>query len=80
MEFLTFICILAVVLIAFKLLGSVMRAGIFLISIPLQIILGIAVTILIVALIPVTLISTLVAVFLLPFLVVGFGIYLLARR
>ena len=89
MDFLSFLIIVAVVLIAFKLLGLVIRAGIFLISIPLQIIFGILVALLLFAVLPVALISGLIGFILIPLgiiapliplFLIGFGVYLLARR
>ena len=89
MEFITFLIILGFVLILIKVLGLLFRAGIFLISIPLQILMALVVAAVLFAILPVTLITGLLAavlvplgilVPLLPFLLIGFGIYMLARK
>jgi len=89
MELISFLLILALVLVAFKLLGLILKAGIFLLSIPLQILVAAFIAILIFALIPVTLTTGLVAIMLaplglfaplIPLAIIGFGIYLFARK
>jgi hypothetical protein len=89
MEFLTFLIILGLVLIGIKVLGLLFKAGIALISIPFQILGAVVVAAVLFAVLPVTLITGLLAavlvplgilVPLLPFLIIGFGIYMLARK
>lgn len=86
MEILAFLLILGAVLIGLKLLSLIFRTGVFLISLPFQIIAACIMAIIIFLVLPVTLITGLLATLLLPvgilapFLLVGFGIYLLARR
>ncbi len=89
MELISFLLILALVLVAFKLLGLIFKAGIFLLSIPLQILVVLFIAILIFTLIPVTLTTGLVAIILIPLglvapliplAIIGFGIYLFARK
>ena len=88
MELIGFVLILGVALILLKCLGWVFRAGIFLISIPLQILLAIIVAVIAIALLPAALVTgalfiiaplgLLVAFF--PVILIGIGIYLLARK
>ena len=88
MEILSILLILALILIAFKLLGLVLKAGIFILTIPLQIIAIIVIFILCIVLFPIiiTFITTAILVPLgfvaplLPFLAIGFGIYLLLKK
>lgn len=85
MDFLAFLIVLGCVLLLFKLLGAIFRAGIFLISIPLQIIAAVIVAVVLFAVFPVGLIAIILVPLgllapLLPFILVGLGIYLLARR
>ena len=89
MEIISFLFILALVLSALKILGMIFKAGIFLLSIPLQILAGVFLAVLIFAIVPVTLTVGLVAVILaplgmlallFPLLLIGLGIYLFARR
>jgi len=87
-ELFSFLLILALVLLAFKLLGIVIKTSIFLISIPLQILFALLLTIVIFLVLPVALVSGM-SIFLaslgmlagfLPFILVVFGIYLLVRK
>lgn len=89
MEFITFLFILALVLLCFKALGLILKTGFFLLSLPILIIASIVVAVVIFALIPVALVTGLIAVILapigllapvLPLLLIGFGIYLLVKR
>ena len=89
MEILAFLIILGCVLIGIKLMGLIFRASIFLISIPLQILAAVILAIVLLAIIPVTLVTGVFAVILvplgflaplLPLFLIGFGIYLLARK
>ena len=89
MEIVTFLFIFLLVLIMFKAMGLILKTGIFLISIPLQIVAGLVVTLLIIALLPVTLVTGILTALLAPFvilfpllpiLLVGLGIYLVARK
>jgi hypothetical protein len=89
MDFLSFLLIVGIVLIGLKCLGFVVRAGLFIISIPLLILAGVVIAILLFAVLPVAFISGLlglvliplgILVPLLPLLLIGFGVYLLARR
>ncbi len=89
MELLTIIGLVCLIIIGFKLLGWILKAGFFLISIPFQILGAVIVILVMVALIPLGVISGLLAVILvplgfliplLPFFMIGFGIYLLARK
>ncbi len=87
MELLSILLILAILLIAFKLLGLIFKTGIFLLTIPLQIITVIIIFILAIAIFPVILSFVTAAILvplgffapLLPFLVIVFGIYLLLK-
>jgi hypothetical protein len=89
MDFLAFLIVLGCILLLFKVLGAIFKAGIFLISIPLQIIAAVFVAVVLFFALPAALFSGLFAVILiplgilaplLPFILVGLGIYLLARR
>jgi len=87
MEILSILLILAIFLIAFKLLGIIFKAGIFILTIPLQIIAVLVMFICAIALFPVviTFITTAILIplsfiaYLLPFLAIAFGIYLLLK-
>lgn len=87
MEILSILLILAVFLIAFKLLGIIFKAGIFILTIPLQIIAVFVMFICAIALFPVviTFVTTAILIplsfiaHLLPFLAIAFGIYLLVK-
>ena len=88
MEILGVLFLIVIILGTFKLLGLFFKAGIFLISIPLQIIGAIFVAILAFAIIPVGLVAGVIALIfapllilgpLLPFLILGFLIYLLVK-
>jgi hypothetical protein len=89
MEFITFLLILALVFIAIKLMSLVFRAGIYLLSIPLQILIGAFVVLLLGIILPITIISGLlpllfvtlaILVPLFPLFLIGLGIYMLARK
>ena len=88
MEILGILFLVVVILGTFKLLGLIFKAGIFLISIPLQILGAVFVAILAIAIIPLGLVTGVVALIfapllilgpLLPFLILGFLIYLLVK-
>ena len=87
MEILSILLILAVVLIAFKLLGLIFKTGIFILTIPLQIIAVIVIFILCITLFPIIITFITAAILvpvgllapLLPLLAIGFGIYLLLK-
>jgi len=89
MEFLAFLLILGIVLITIKILGLIFRASIFLLSIPLQIFAGVIIAVVLFTVIPATLITGFFAFVLiplgilaplLPLFLIGYGIYLLARK
>ncbi len=89
MEFISFLLIFGVVLIALKLFGLVFRTSIFLIALPLQILGGLIITIFFFAVLPVVLITGALAIILaplgilapfFPFFLIGLGIYLLTRN
>jgi hypothetical protein len=87
MEILSILLILAVILIAFKLLGLIFKTGIFILTIPLQIIAVIVIFILCITLFPIIITFITAAILvpvgllapLLPLLAIGFGIYLLLK-
>ena len=88
METLGLLFLVVVILGTFKLLGLIFKAGIFLISIPLQILGAVFVAILAIAIIPIGAVAGVVALIfapllilgpLLPFLILGFLIYLLVK-
>lgn len=89
MDLLAFLLLFVVILAVFKIGGILFKTAFFLISIPLQIVAALVVTILLLAIVPITLFSGLLGLILLPLgllapllplLLIGFGIYLLARR
>lgn len=89
MEIIAFLLTLGLIMIAFKLLGLIFRAGFFLISIPFQILAAVIVAVVLFAILPIALITGVFAVILiplglfaplLPIILIGFGLYLLARR
>ncbi len=84
--FIAFLVIFAAVLILLKVAGAVFKVGFFLISIPIRIIIALLTAVLAVALFPIALVTGIFAVILAPFLfaapfvLIGLGIYLLARN
>ena len=89
MEIISFLIIVALVLVVFKALGLIVKAGIFLLSIPLQIVIAVFITALILIVVPVTLATGFLAILLaplglliplLPFLLISLGIYMFSRR
>lgn len=87
MEILSILFILALILIACKLLGLIFKTGIFILTIPLQIISMIVIFILCIAVFPIIITFITAAILvplgllapLLPFLAIGFGVYLLLK-
>lgn len=87
MEIFGVLFLVVIILGIFKFLGLIFKAGIFLISIPLQILGAVFVAILALAIIPVGLVTGAALIFapllifgpLLPFLILGFLIYLLVK-
>jgi len=89
MDILAFLFLFIAVLVIFKIGGLIFKAAFFLISIPLQILAALIVTVVLLAIVPITLFSGILGLILLPLgllapllplLLIGFGIYLLARR
>ena len=88
MEILGLLFLIVIILGTFKLLAIIFKAGIFLISIPLQIFGAVLLAILAIALIPAGIVTGVVALVLapllilgplLPILLLGFVVYLLVR-
>jgi len=88
MEILGLLFLIVIILGTFKLLAIIFKAGIFLISIPLQILGAVLLAILAIALIPAGIVTGVVALVLAPLLIVGpllpilllgFVVYLLVR-
>ena len=89
MEILTFLIILAFVIIGLKLLGFVFKTGLFLLSIPLQILAAVIVSVVLLVILPIGLLTGFVALLLaplgilaplLPFILIFLGIYWLAHK
>ncbi len=85
---LTFLFIFGVILIGFKLLGLIFKTGIFLISLPVIIVLGVILSVLIITIFPIVVVGGVLGLLLaplgilaplLPFILIGLGIYMLAR-
>lgn|GEM_PF-1358449 len=89
MEAIAFLLILVIVLIGCKILGLVFQTGVFLFSIPLQILMAIAIAVLLFTVVPVGLVGGLLAFILIPFgivalllpiFLIGLGLYFITRR
>jgi len=88
MDILAFLLIFGIVLICFKGLGHIIKAGFFLLSLPFVILFSLVFSGIIIALLPVALLSGLIGIILvplgllaplLPILLIAAGIYLLVR-
>jgi hypothetical protein len=79
MEILGILFLVVVILGTFKLLGLIFKAGIFLISIPLQILGAVFVAIFAIAIIPIGAVAGVVVLIFAPLLILGFLIYLLVK-
>jgi hypothetical protein len=86
---LALIVVVLVVIAGFKLLGLVLKAGLFILGIPLMILGAVTLTALVIAVVPLTLVGGLFAavlapiallVPLLPLVLIGLGIALLAKK
>jgi uncharacterized membrane protein len=89
MDFLAFLLIFGILLLCFKGLGLIIKTGLFILSLPLILIFSLIFSVLFIALLPVALVSGLIALVLiplgvlaplLPILLIVAGIYLLLRQ
>lgn len=88
MDILAFIFLVALFLVGFKILGLVFKAGIFLLSIPLLIVFSVVGAVLMLAVVPAVLTGLVTVLFLplgllgplLPFLLVGLGLWLILKH
>ena len=71
MEFLGILFLIVIILGAFKLLGIIFKAGIFLISIPFQIIGAVLLAIFVAVMIPAGIVAGIIALILAPLLIFG---------
>ena len=88
MDILAFLFIFGIILLCFKGLGLIIKAGFFFLSLPFVILFSLIVSGILIALLPVALVSGLIALVLaplgllgplLPILLIAAGIYLLVR-
>jgi hypothetical protein len=89
LDILAFLFVVFVIVAFFKVAGLIFKTGIFLLSLPLMILVGIILAVVFFAIFPVALIGGLLTVIfaplviltpLLPLVLIGFGILLLARN
>ncbi len=89
MDIVAFLMILILVIVAFKVAAVIFKTAFFLISIPLQIVLFVGLSLIMVALLPAMIITGLTAIFmipyaflgpLLPFILVLLGLYLVLKK
>jgi len=87
-ELFSFLVLLALIIFTFKILGALFKVGIFLLSIPLQIIVALFLSLILVAIFPAILLTGLISVIviplgilapILPVLFIIYGIYLLTK-
>ncbi|MCK5148843.1 hypothetical protein KAR48_18965 [bacterium] len=86
MDILSFLVVVMIIVIAFKLLGIFFKAAFFLISIPLQILAAVIVAVVLFTLLPIAGLLALILIPLgllaplLPIILIGIGVYMLAKK
>jgi hypothetical protein len=87
MELLSILILVALILLIFKVLGWIFKAGFLILSIPLKIAAAVLLALLISVFLPLTIIGGILSLFVVgvlvpfvPLFLIGFGVYLLARR